>query len=267
MQIPCRKPICLNPCTMKIQRYAGLLLILLAPVMASAGQVTVYAAASLTNAMRDISAAYSAQNPGIEIRYSFAGSSTLAKQLEAGAPADIFVSADTKWMDYLSERKLIQTATRTNILGNTLVLIAPAADAKPIAMTKGIVPSFSGPFCMGAPDSVPAGAYGKQALTRLGWWHTLRKRIVGTEDVRAALAFVERGECRLGIVYETDSRISNKVTVVGRFPATSHTPILYPAALTTRANREALEFFRFLSSRESRAIFEKYGFVFLQRQG
>lgn len=238
---------------------AGLLTVL----SAHAEDVTVFAAASLSNALKDIGGVYQARFKDSRIRASFAASSTLAKQIEAGAPADVFMSADRKWMDYLADRNLIIKASRKDMLGNTLVLIAPASEAKSFAMLEGKPPELNGRLCMGEPASVPAGIYGKQALTNLRWWSTLEKQIVATEDVRTALSFVERAECPLGIVYETDARISNKVTVVGRFPAATHDPIVYPFALLPAAGNAARQFFKYLAEPEARAIFQKYGFVML----
>jgi len=245
-------------------RILGVLLAFFCGAMAHADEVTVYAAASLTNAMKDISAAWQAGNKDT-IKTSFAASSVLAKQIEAGAPAEIFASADRKWMDYLAERKLVDTASRRDLLGGTLVLIAPAAAAAPVKMEKGVVPVFTGKLCMGEPGSVPAGIYGKQALTRLGWWPALEKRVVGTEDVRTALALVERVECPLGIVYETDATISSKVAVVGRFPAGSHDPVIYPVALLPKAGASAKRFFAYLQGAKANSVFERYGFVVLPR--
>jgi molybdate transport system substrate-binding protein len=232
------------------------LLFCVAPAWAD---VTVYAAASLTNALKDISTAYQASN-GVAIKNSFAASSTLAKQIEAGAPAQIFASADRKWMDYLQARKQIERASRVNLLGNTLVLIAPAAEPRTVTMAAGQAPRFEGRLCMGEPGSVPAGIYGKEALTKLGWWEALKGRVVGTDDVRTALAFVERAECPLGIVYETDAKVSNKVMVAGVFPAGSHEPVVYPFALLPGATAEARAFFRYLQGAEARAVFVRYGF-------
>lgn len=228
-----------------------------------AAEITVYAAASLSNALKDIAIAWQATHNDM-IKHSFAASSTLATQIEAGAPADIFVSADKKWMDYLDDRKLINRASRRELLGNTLVLIAPSAEPMTVNMETGKVPAFTGRLCMGEPASVPVGIYGKQALTSLGWWPVLEKRIVGTEDVRTALAFVERAECPLGIVYETDARISRKVMVAGRFPAGSHDPVVYPVALLPHASAAAQAFFIYLNEPEAQKVFVRHGFIILE---
>lgn len=245
-------------------RHWVLLFTLMGSMGAQAGEATLYAAASLTNALKDIATAWQAANSGDTLKTSFAASSTLARQIEAGAPAEIFASADRKWMDYLAERNLVDKASRRELLGNVLVLIAPAAEPATVAMAKGKVPDFKGRLCMGDPASVPAGIYGKQALTSLGWWPALEKRVVGTEDVRSALAFVERGECPLGIVYETDAKISDKVMIAGRFPAGSHEPVVYPFALLPGAGETAKRFFAWLQTAEAEGVFVRYGFTVLK---
>lgn len=242
-----------------------LLLALTGSMNAQAAEVTVYAAASLTNAIKDIATAWKATHKDDDIKTSFAASSTLAKQIEAGAPADIFASADKKWMDYLGERNLVDKASRRELLGNTLVLIAPASKPLTVTVQKDAVPDFTGRLCIGDPASVPAGIYAKQALQNLGWWPALEKRYVGTEDVRTALAFVERAECPLGIVYETDARISDKVVIAGRFPAGSHDPVVYPFALLPKASADARAFFQWLQGPESAAVFTRYGFTILKK--
>lgn len=233
---------------------------LLCSSLAQAAEITVYAAASLTNALRDIGNAYQAAHPGTVIKTSFAASSALARQIAAGAPAEVFISADRQWMDYLAERQLIDQASRRDLLGNALVLIAPAAEPRTVAMTTARPPAFDGRLCIGEPGSVPAGLYGKQALRALDWWTVLARRLVATEDVRAALAFVARGECQLGIVYETDARISDKVMIAGRFPAATHDPVVYPLALLPAASPAARDYFRHLQGDAARAVFTRYGF-------
>lgn len=241
-----------------------LLLTLAASAVVQAGEVTVYAASSLTNAMTDLAKGWQ-QAHADGVKASFASSSTLARQIEAGAPADIFAAADAKWMDYLAERRLVDNASRRDLLGNTLVLVAPAGQPRTITMAKGMVPDFAGRLCMGDPASVPAGIYGKQALQFLGWWPALEKRLVGTEDVRTTLAFVERGDCPLGIVYETDARISNRVMIAGRFPVGAHDPVVYPFALLPGASPAARAFFQWLQGREAAAVFSRYGFMTLKK--
>lgn len=225
----------------------------------------VFAAASLTNALGQVGDAYAAKT-GKKIIFSFGASSTLARQIAASSGADMFVSADTKWMDYLQARDLIQPATRRDLLGNTLVLIAPENSKTHIS----IKPHFAlvkalngGRLSMADPSGVPAGRYAKQALVSLGVWADVQRHIVPAENVRAALAYVARGETPLGIVYNTDALIEPKVRVVARFPANSHTPIVYPVALTKDAKPQTRVFEKYLSSAKAKAIFEKNGFSVL----
>ncbi|PPD14800.1 MAG: molybdate ABC transporter substrate-binding protein, partial [Methylotenera sp.] len=200
-------------------------------------KVVVFAAASLTDAITEIAAIYEKEK-NIEIQTSFAASSTLAKQIENGAPADIFISADTKWMQYLKEKNALNDATITNLLGNRLVLIAPKGKGFKINVDKSfnIANAFEGKLCTGETESVPVGIYAKQALKSLNWWDAIKSRIVGTQDVRAALVTVERGECAAGIVYETDAKVSDKVQSLMVFDKNSHEPILYPFSLTKQGN-------------------------------
>lgn len=244
---------------------AALLASLVAPTLAM-DQVTVYAAASLTNALGDLVLTYEKARK-IHVVYSFAASSTLAKQIENGAPAEVFISADKKWMDYLEDRDKIVPKSRLDLLSNTLVLVAPKGKGFKLKMAKSFdfSSAFSGRLCTGDPEHVPVGIYGRQALTHLGWWDDIAPRIVGTEDVRAALAFVERGECEVGIVYETDARLSDKVETIGRFPGESHEPIVYPAALVQGAKAAAQDFLAFLASPQARSVFSQYGFVVLEK--
>ena len=226
--------------------------------------VTAFAAASLTNAIEDISKAYAATGKPAP-KLSFAASSTLAKQVEAGAPVNIFASADQKWMDYLVSKDLVVTDTRVTPIGNELVLVAPADSAKPVEITKSLdllkLLGPDGKIATGLTDSVPVGIYAKTALTNLGMWDSVRERIVGAESVRAALALVERGEVPLGIVYATDAAITPKVKVVGVFPADTHPPVEYPFALLKgHDSAEAKAFFKFLVGPEAKEIYKKYGF-------
>lgn len=237
---------------------------LLAP--AAQADVTILAAASLTNALTDIAKSYEAQHHH-KIKTSFASSSALAKQIENGFPADIFISADAKWMDTLYDQGKIDGASRQNILGNTLVLIAPKNQAFTIKLAKGenLAKAFDGKLCTGETATVPAGKYAKEALEKLSMWEAIKTRVVGTEDVRAALAFVERGECAAGIVYATDAKISDKVEVIATFPENSHTPIVYPMALVSQAD-EAKAFLAYLTQTEATAVFVRYGFVRLPQK-
>ena len=232
---------------------------------ATAADVTVFAASSLTGALGDVGKAYRAKT-GAMPAFSFAASSTLAKQIEASAGADIFISADTDWMDYLDGRDLIARASRKNLLGNRLVLIAPAGST--VALT--IAPHFDllaalqgGRLALADPDTVPAGKYARTALSTLGVWDGVVNRIVNAENVRVALAYVSRGEATLGIVYATDALSDKGVRIVGTFPDSTHAPIVYPAALTRDAKPQAKAFLDFLSGDEARTIFQKYGFIIL----
>jgi len=228
--------------------------------------VVVFAAASLTNAINEISANYE-QEKGAQVKSSFAASSALAKQIENGAPADIFISADTKWMSYLKDKRALKDSTVTNLLTNNLVLIAPAGKRFDVNMQKSFdfFSAFNGKLCTGEMASVPVGIYAKQALTSLAWLDAGQSRIVGTQDVRAALTLVERAECAVGIVYETDAKISNKVEVIATFPDNTHEPILYPLALTKDASAKSADFYEYLKSDKAKAIFTKYGFSFLEK--
>lgn len=245
-----------------IRLLAATALLWLATPAAAAQPITVYAAASLTNAVSEIGAAYESRH-GREIRSSFASSAALATQIENGAPADIYISADSKWMDYLQARRLIASASRMDLLGNRLVLIAPKGRPFKVRMDASFdfAAAFSGKLCTGESASVPVGIYARQALTALHWWEAIAPRIVGSQDVRAALAFVERGECGAGIVYATDAQLSHKVDVVAAFPDDSHAPIVYPAALVAGAPPAARDFLDYLRSSTAQAIFRKYGFT------
>jgi molybdate transport system substrate-binding protein len=254
-------------CARKLRAAAHGLLCLLAccaPAWAADGNAagTVFAAASLTNVLQDLGDGFTAQT-SIVVRFSFAASSALAKQIENGAPADMFFSADSEWMDYLQERNLIQRATRHDALGNNLVLIAPL-DSKvklkiavnfPLAAALG-----KGRLATGDPDSVPVGRYAKQALTHLGVWDAVAERIVRADSVRSALAFVDRGEVPLGIVYETDALVDKNVRTVDTFPTDSHSPIIYPVALTNSAKADAAKFVAYLRGPAGDAAFAHYGF-------
>ncbi|RYG19577.1 MAG: molybdate ABC transporter substrate-binding protein [Chitinophagaceae bacterium] len=231
----------------------------------SAGEVKVYAAASLTDALTELSATYQKSHSDVVIKKSFAGSSTLAKQIENGAPADIFISADNDWSDYLLKRGLLVAESRKKLLSNELVLIAPVASEISVLLDPAfnLNTAFSGRLCTGDPASVPVGKYAKQSLTTYNWWDKISPRIVATEDVRTALAFVERAECGLGIVYKTDALLSKKVKVIATFPVNSHAAIEYPGALTKNAGTESNAFWIFLQSDEAKAVFTRYGFSVL----
>jgi len=229
---------------------------------ANAGErITIFAAASLTNAIQEIAAEYEKEK-AVKVQTSFAASSTLAKQIEQGAPADIYMSADTKWMSYLQEKGLIDAGSKTNLLGNHLVLIAPKGKVFKVEMDKNFNfgNAFNGRLCTGETESVPVGIYAKQALKNLGWWDAVKMRLVGTQDVRAALVFVERGECAAGIVYETDARVSAKVETIALFPDASHEPVIYPLALVKGASAQAAGFYHYMKSDKAKAVFTRYGF-------
>jgi molybdate transport system substrate-binding protein len=199
------------------------------------------------------------------VKFSFAASSALARQIEQGAPAAIFVSADEQWMDYLQQRQLLAPATRRSLLGNRLVLVVPAnnpidVDLKPNFDFAAVL-GGEGRWVTGDPSSVPVGRYARDALTKLGAWAFAQTRLVRAENVRVALAFVERGEAAAGIVYETDAVISRRVRVAGVFPADSHAPISYPAAVIAKNDSAAARaFLQFLASNEARDVFRRYGF-------
>ncbi len=231
---------------------------------ADSDSITVFAAASTTNAVTEIVRLLTAERH-LRIVVAFASSSTLAKQIENGAPADVFISANKEWMDYLEEEGLIDSATRLDLLSNSIVLIAPL-DSEITQID--VHPSFElakrlqdGWLAMGDPDHVPAGMYGRQALEKLGVWQAVAGRVARAKDVRAALALVERGEVPLGIVYATDAAMSGKAKVVGLFPQGSHAPIVYPVAIVAgRRSPNAEGFLDFLRTITSQAIFENYGF-------
>lgn len=195
---------------------------------------------------------------------SFAASSTLARQIEAGAPADLFASADEEWMDALAAKKLLAPGSRADLVGNRLVVVEPAGRHARIPLDGTALGRVlgAGPLAMADPDSVPAGRYGKAALEKLGAWSAVAPQVVRAENVRAALALVERGAAPFGIVYLTDARASSKVRVAGVFPRASHPPIVYPIArIATSTNPEAEGFRRFLLSAQGRAVFARFGFT------
>lgn len=240
------------------------LCVLLVPLAAHAQELTVFAAASLTDAMKDISTQW-VQAGHQPLRMSFGSSSTLARQIEAGAPANLFASADENWMDYLAQKNLIAADTRKDLLGNDLVLVVPAD--KPLHVTLG--PGFdllallgpSGRLAVGDPAHVPVGIYAEQALKKLGWWDSVSPHLAPTADVRAGLLLVERGDVPAGIVYATDAAASKAVMVAGTFPADSHDPITYPfAAVKSGDTPETRVLLAFLAGPQARAVFVQRGF-------
>jgi molybdate transport system substrate-binding protein len=243
-----------------------LLLATWSPASAQEKTLTVFAAASMKNALDEIDAAYTART-GTKFVVSYAASSALAKQIEKGAPADVFVSADTDWMDYAAARKTINEPTRVNLLGNSIVLIAPK-DSRIDSVNIG--PGFDlaklagdGRIATGDVKSVPVGKYAKAALEKLGAWQAAESKFAMADSVRAALILVARGEAALGIVYSTDARIEPGVKTVGIFPADSHPAIIYPVAATVTAKPETNDYLAFLRSTAAKTILEKYGFKFL----
>lgn len=228
-------------------------------------EITVFAAASTTNAITDIGRLYADKGLG-SIKTSFASSSTLAKQIEQGAPADVFLSANANWMDYLDERKLTEPGTRLNLLRNRIALIVPKESVvQKITISEKTDMSAllgrEGRLAVGDPDHVPVGMYGKKALEALGLWDAVKERLAPTKDVRAGLALVERAEVPLGLVYESDVAASDKVRIIGVFPVGSHPDVIYSvAAVSGKNTAPAKNFIAFLTTPEAKAIFKKYGF-------
>ena len=238
-----------------------------APASAQNGKLNVFAAASLKEALDEVNAAYQ-RDEGQETTTSYAASPTLAKQIEAAAPADIFISADLDWMDYLAKKNLIKPETRTNLLGNRLVLIAPADSSVtvdirrnfPLAQALG-----NGRLAIADPNGVPAGKYGKAALGALGVWSSVVDKLAPAENVRATLLLVSRGEAPLGIVYQTDALADKDVKVLGTFPENTHPPIIYPIAVVAAStNPGDAGYIAYLKSPAAAAVFQKHGFSFLE---
>lgn len=222
----------------------------------------VFAAASLTEALDEVNRLFSGQTQ-VAVKASYAASSVLARQIEAGARADVFFCADREWMDYLAQRGLLRAGTRRDVLGNTLVLIAPAGGKTDLKISAGFALRESlgeGRLAMADPDSVPAGLYGKAALTKLGVWDAVAARLARAENVRAALAYVARGETPLGIVYGTDAAAEKRVRVLDVFPEGTYPPIVYPAALSAGAQPAAQQYLAFLTGEAARTIFARHGF-------
>jgi molybdate transport system substrate-binding protein len=236
---------------------------------AQAGGLVIFAAASLKNALDDIAAAWPKETGKTAPRISYGASSALAKQLEQAAPADLFISADIDWMDYVEKKDLIKKDTRVNLLSNKIVLIAPkdskvALDIKPgFDLAKALA---GGKLAMANVDAVPAGKYGKAALEKLGAWNGVKDNIAQAENVRAALLLVARGEAPLGIVYSTDAAAEPNVKIIDAFPADSHPPIIYPAAeMKDSKSADAKAFLDYLKSSKARPAFEKQGFTVLAK--
>jgi molybdate transport system substrate-binding protein len=244
-----------------------LLLVAGAPQTAAAQEsITVFAAASLKNALDDTNAAFTKAS-GVKVTASYAASSALAKQMAAGAPADVFISADLKWMDYVAGKNLIKPDTRFNLLGNRLVLIA-GRDSKlsNVQIGRGFdiaKLADDGRIAVADVKAVPAGLYAKAALEKLGAWAAAEPKLAQAENVRATLAFVARGETPIGIVYETDAKVEPNVKIIGLFPDGSYPPVTYPVAATISSKPDTAKYLRFLRSSEAKSVFEKYGFSFL----
>jgi len=236
-----------------------------APARAQGGDVVVLAAASLKNALDAVNAQWQKET-GKSAKISYAASSALAKQIEQGAPAQMFISADLDWMDYVEKKNQIKPESRSNLLGNRIVLIAPKDKAQPI----DIKPGFDlakvlgdGRLSMANVDSVPAGKYGKAALEKLGVWASVSNKLAQAENVRAALLLVSRGEAPAGIVYQTDAASDSSVKIIGTFPEDTHPPIIYPIALTANASPDAAAFLAYIRSDKAKPLFEAQGFMVL----
>lgn len=253
---------------MKLLRWIAA--VLAASLMAGAAQaapVTVFAAASLKNALDEVGAQYA--KSGGDARFSYAASSAIARQIEQGAPADIYVSADTDWMNYLAQRKLIVAASRRDLLTNHLALIAPADSKVALKIGRGMPLARAlgdGRLAVAGPD-VPAGKYAKASLNALGVWDSVSVQLAQAENVRMALQYVARGESPLGIVYDTDAKVEPKVRIVGLFPEGTHPKIVYPVAIVAASkNPDAAKFMAYLSGPQAVAVFRKYGFTVLPRR-
>jgi molybdate transport system substrate-binding protein len=231
------------------------ILILILTVSPARAELTVFAAASMNNVMRRLAAEFEAGG-GEKIRFNFAGSGALARQVDAGAPADIFVSANANWMDFLEEKELIISGTRRNIAGNSLTLVVPLAS---VISFEGFPSNLKDKLAVGDFQSVPAGIYALSALKSLGWLDEVQDQLVKGANVRMVLMYVERGEVDAGIVYLTDAKQSDKVRILGTLPSDSHPPITYPAAACS-ANKSATQFLSFMDSPEATRIFKSYGF-------
>ncbi len=238
------------------------------PQLAAAEEksIVVFAAASMKNALDDVDAAFT-KKTGIKVLASYAASSALMKQIEQGAPADVYVSADLQWMDYGSQKKLVKDDTRFNLLGNRLVLVAPK-DSKIGDVSIG--PGFDlaklagdGRIATGDVRAVPVGLYAKAALEKLGVWASVEAKMAMADNVRAALVLVARGEAPLGIVYATDAKVEPGVKIIAVFPEDSHPPIVYPVALTADAKPDAVQYLAFLRTQAAKSVFEGFGFTFL----
>jgi molybdate transport system substrate-binding protein len=256
--------------TRRLALVAAGLALAFGPTLAAADPkpVTVFAAASLKNALDDVGKAYTAKT-GAAVRFSYAASSALARQVESGAPADVFVSADSDWMNYVDQKHLIVASSRRDVLTNHLALIAPATSTVKLKIAKGMPLAKAlgdGRLSVAGPE-VPAGKYAKASLTALGVWPSVQDHLAQADNVRGALAFVARGEAPLGIVYDTDAKVEPKVKIVGLLPDNSHPPIIYPAAVVASSADPgaAAAFLGFLQGPEATKVFQGYGFIVLAR--
>jgi molybdate transport system substrate-binding protein len=231
------------------------------------GELLVFAASSLTNVLGELSTGWT-QSSGVQVKLSFAASSVLARQIEAGGKADVFISADQEWMDYLAQRGLVDKRTRRNLVGNRLVLIAPADSTLELRIAPGFDIAGAlkgGRLATGDPDTVPVGRYARSALVSLGVWDDMADRLVRADNVRSATMFVSRGEVPLGIVYTTDALIDRKVRIVDTFPETTHAPITYPGAALKSSRPAAADYLAYLGGPEAAATWKKYGFLELKK--
>ncbi len=240
------------------------------PSASESRPVVVFAAASLKNALDEASTAF-AQKTGQRIVTSYAATPALVRQIEQGAPADVLVSADAQWMDYAASRRLIEAGSRVDLIGNSLVLVAPLdSPVRPVAIDRALdlaALAKGGRIAVADTRAVPAGKYAKAALEQIGLWSKAAPKLVMAENVRAALALAARGEAALAIVYASDARVEPRVRIVGEFPPSSHPAIVYPAALITTASPMATRYLAFLRSPEAASIFERFGFSVLRRAG
>ncbi len=238
-------------------------LVVLSQPLSAAEKIIIFAAASTSKAITEITHHFNQTNSDIQAKLSFASSSTLAKQISAGAPANVYISANPKWMDWLQQQQFINPASRRDLLSNKIVLIAPRGQKISIKMdqTFDLADKLQGKLCLGEPEHVPAGMYAKQALTALNNWQQLKPHVVGTKDVRATLAMVERSECAAGVVYATDARASKKIEILGEFPVELYSPVIYPVAQVSSTDKAAEVFLTYLASEQAQNIFNKYGFT------
>lgn len=232
------------------------LLSLLIMILPCHADFTVFAAASTTDVMKELTAEFK-ETGGDSIRFNFAGSGALARQIDAGAPADLFISANIKWMDFLERKQLTRSGTRTVIAKNSLVLIAPSGSQLTF---KGFPSNLKGLLAIGEPKSVPAGAYAKQAMETLNQFDSVKNFLIKGKDVRTVLLYVARGEVEAGIVYGTDANYSDKVQVLGTFPSETHPPIIYPAVCLKNSSEQSKAFLEFLQTETAKAVFAKHGF-------